>query len=171
MFHAHLQVLGAHPARFRSLWDVAVGGGPSNVHGAAVGSTSASSWSMDTVPGLAGASTDQQQQAPAGSNGNGSGSAAAAGASAGAASAASACSSSMDSSGALSSGEFSTWKFRSKGESKRIIDHMWWTEERGLRPISRWRMLNEAEIGPRGLPSEAYASDHIALCTEFEWLA
>lgn len=66
-------------------------------------------------------------------------------------------------------GEFSTWKFRSKGESKRIIDHMWWTEGRGLRPVARWRMLSEQEIGPCALPSAAYASDHIALCAEFEW--
>jgi hypothetical protein len=65
--------------------------------------------------------------------------------------------------------EFSTWKFRSGGESKRVIDHMYWTEGRGLRPVSRWRMLSEGEIGDTGLPCEGYASDHIALCCEFEW--
>jgi nocturnin len=65
--------------------------------------------------------------------------------------------------------EFSTWKFRSGGESKRVIDHMWWTRGRGLRPVSRWRMLSEREIGACGLPCEAYASDHVALCAEFSW--
>lgn len=72
--------------------------------------------------------------------------------------------------GALHGREFSTWKFRSGGESKRVIDHMWWTSGRGLRPLSRWRMLNESEIGEAGLPCERYASDHIALCCEFEWV-
>jgi nocturnin len=65
--------------------------------------------------------------------------------------------------------EFSTWKFRSKGESKRIIDHMWFTKDRRLTPTSRWRMLTEQEIGPNALPCGAYASDHQALCIEFEW--
>jgi len=65
--------------------------------------------------------------------------------------------------------EFSTWKFRSAGESKRIIDHMWFTRGRKLRPTSRWRMLTEKEIGPTALPCVAYASDHLALCVEFEW--
>lgn len=65
--------------------------------------------------------------------------------------------------------EFSTWKFRSKGESKRIIDHLWFTKDRRLKPVSRWRMLTEQEIGPNALPCGAYASDHQALCIEFEW--
>lgn len=58
---------------------------------------------------------------------------------------------------------------RSKGESKRIIDHIWFTKGRRLVPTSRWRMLTEDEIGPAALPSPAYASDHQALCCEFEW--
>ncbi len=62
--------------------------------------------------------------------------------------------------------EFSTWKFRSAGESKRIIDHVWYT---GLVPQQRWRMLSESEIGCDGLPCDKYPSDHIALCCEFEF--
>eukprot|EP00798_Chlamydomonas_sp_ICE-L_P025638 gene25638-11296_t len=65
--------------------------------------------------------------------------------------------------------EFSTWKFRSKGESKRIIDHLWFSNGHLMAPVSRWRMLNDEEIGPNGLPSSQYPSDHIALRTEFEW--
>ncbi|GLI63407.1 hypothetical protein VaNZ11_006371 [Volvox africanus] len=71
--------------------------------------------------------------------------------------------------------EFSTWKFRVKGESKRISDYIWFSG-RGkggtggpLRPLQRWRMLTEEEIGPGALPSAAYGSDHISLCCEFEW--
>lgn len=67
-------------------------------------------------------------------------------------------------------GEFSTWKFRSKGESKRIIDHIWFTSGRSIKPLSRWRMVTEEEIGVNGLPCEAYPSDHIALCSVFQWI-
>ena len=59
---------------------------------------------------------------------------------------------------------------RSKGESKRIIDHLWFTPGR-VQPVMRWRMLCEAEIGPRGLPSAEYGSDHLALMAEFGWVA
>ncbi|GIL78062.1 hypothetical protein Vretimale_7471 [Volvox reticuliferus] len=71
--------------------------------------------------------------------------------------------------------EFSTWKFRVKGESKRISDYIWFSGAgkggaRGpLRPLQRWRMLTEEEIGPGALPSAAYGSDHVSLCCEFEW--
>ncbi|GIL66810.1 hypothetical protein Vafri_20325 [Volvox africanus] len=71
--------------------------------------------------------------------------------------------------------EFSTWKFRVKGESKRISDYIWFSGggkggTRGpLRPLQRWRMLTEEEIGPGALPSAAYGSDHVSLCCEFEW--
>lgn len=65
--------------------------------------------------------------------------------------------------------EFSTWKFRVKGESKRISDYIWYSGCGALRPLSRWRMLTEAEIGPCALPSSSYASDHVSLCCEFEW--
>jgi hypothetical protein len=38
-----------------------------------------------------------------------------------------------------------------------------------LVPLWRWRMLNEQEVGPAGLPFERYGSDHMALCVELEW--
>ncbi|GFH06560.1 endo/exonuclease/phosphatase domain-containing protein [Haematococcus lacustris] len=65
--------------------------------------------------------------------------------------------------------EFSTWKFRSVGESKRVIDYILWTRGRGLQPVARWRMLTEQEIGPTGLPTLRYPSDHVALCADFQW--
>ncbi|KAJ9515260.1 hypothetical protein QJQ45_002391 [Haematococcus lacustris] len=65
--------------------------------------------------------------------------------------------------------EFSTWKFRSEGESKRVIDYILWTRGRGLQPVARWRMLTEQEIGPTGLPTLRYPSDHVALCADFQW--
>ncbi|KAG2449617.1 hypothetical protein HYH02_005150 [Chlamydomonas schloesseri] len=65
--------------------------------------------------------------------------------------------------------EFSTWKFRVKGESKRISDYIYFSGDGLLRPLQRWRMLTEEEIGPTALPSSAYASDHVSLCCEFEW--
>ncbi|KXZ50586.1 hypothetical protein GPECTOR_16g761 [Gonium pectorale] len=65
--------------------------------------------------------------------------------------------------------EFSTWKFRVKGESKRISDYIWFSGGGLLRPLQRWRMLTEEEIGPSALPSTSYASDHVSLCCEFEW--
>eukprot|EP00198_Chlamydomonas_reinhardtii_P008981 XP_001698318.1 predicted protein [Chlamydomonas reinhardtii] len=90
--------------------------------------------------------------AAAGSNGsNGAAAAAAAGA------------------GPSRSSEFSTWKFRVKGESKRISDYIYFSGGGPLRPLQRWRMLTEEEIGPTALPSPAYASDHVSLCCEFEW--
>ena len=66
--------------------------------------------------------------------------------------------------------EFSTWKFRSGGESRRTIDHVWWAQEGVLQPVRRWRMLSCADIGPCGLPSAGYGSDHVAVCCDFKWL-
>lgn len=165
----------AHPAHFRSIWDVAVGGAddPQSMHAASAGSSSSNGTSSmgssdQQQAAVQGAGTGGSSQNGAGPHNNGASKPSVSPSTNGSCDAAG---SSMDGCGGpLSSGEFSTWKFRSKGESKRIIDHMWWTEGRGLRPISRWRMLNENEIGPSALPSLAYASDHIALCTEFEWV-
>ncbi|KAG2495540.1 hypothetical protein HYH03_006483 [Edaphochlamys debaryana] len=82
----------------------------------------------------------------------------------------SATASTLASSSYMSVGEeFSTWKFRVKGESKRISDYIYFTGCGALRPLSRWRMLTEEEIGPDGLPNRAYGSDHVSLCCEFEW--
>lgn len=39
-----------------------------------------------------------------------------------------------------------------------------------LRPLRRWRALTPAEIGPAGLPTARYPSDHVALCVVFELL-
>lgn len=67
--------------------------------------------------------------------------------------------------------EFTTWKYRSKGESKRTIDYIWFSGDGCVSPVNRWRMLTEAEIGPNALPSCEYASDHVSVCCEFEWSA
>lgn len=65
--------------------------------------------------------------------------------------------------------EFTTWKFRSNGVAKRTIDYVWYTGAQ-LAPISRWRMLSEAEIGPEGLPNTSYPSDHMAVTCQFGWM-
>ena len=65
--------------------------------------------------------------------------------------------------------EFSTWKFRTGGEARRVIDHAFYSGA-ALAPTRRWRGPTRAEIGPGGLPCAAYPSDHVALLVEFEWL-
>lgn len=65
--------------------------------------------------------------------------------------------------------EFTTWKFRSNGVAKRTIDYVWYTGAQ-LSPVSRWRMLSEAEIGPAGLPNTVYPSDHMAVTCQFGWI-
>jgi hypothetical protein len=65
--------------------------------------------------------------------------------------------------------EFTTWKFRSTGAVKRTIDYIWYSQQQ-LAPISRWRMLSESEIGPEGLPSKQYPSDHMCVTCQFGWL-
>jgi hypothetical protein len=65
--------------------------------------------------------------------------------------------------------EFTTWKFRSNGVAKRTIDYVWYTGAQ-LVPVSRWRMLSEAEIGPAGLPSPVYPSDHMAVTCQLAWV-
>jgi hypothetical protein len=65
--------------------------------------------------------------------------------------------------------EFTTWKFRSSGVAKRTIDYIWYTGAQ-LVPVSRWRMLSEAEIGPSGLPNTMYPSDHMAVTCQFGWV-
>ena len=64
--------------------------------------------------------------------------------------------------------EFTTWKFRSNGAAKRTIDYVWYSGSQ-LVPVSRWRMLSEAEIGPAGLPNTQYPSDHMAVTCQFGW--
>jgi mRNA deadenylase 3'-5' endonuclease subunit Ccr4 len=65
--------------------------------------------------------------------------------------------------------EFTTWKFRSTGAVKRTIDYIWYSQQQ-LAPISRWRMLSESEIGPEGLPSKQYPSDHMCVTCRFGWV-
>lgn len=63
--------------------------------------------------------------------------------------------------------EFSTWKFRSGGETRRTIDYVWYSPS--LEPRARWRMPSVEEIGPGALPSAHYPSDHLAVCVELQW--
>ncbi|KAF6265890.1 Endonuclease/exonuclease/phosphatase [Scenedesmus sp. NREL 46B-D3] len=63
--------------------------------------------------------------------------------------------------------EFTTWKFRSTGAVKRTIDYIWYSEQQ-LAPTSRWLMLSELEIGPEGLPSKQYPSDHMSWVDKFQ---
>ncbi|GBF95430.1 hypothetical protein Rsub_08392 [Raphidocelis subcapitata] len=65
--------------------------------------------------------------------------------------------------------EFTTWKFRTGGEARRVIDFIYYGQP-ALAPSARWRMLGSAEIGPGGLPCAAYPSDHQAVLAAFEWL-
>lgn len=72
------------------------------------------------------------------------------------------CQSSMD-----TKQPFSTWKFRSDGESKRIIDYIWYSADDRLQLASHWQLPSEDSIGDAGLPSLEYPSDHLALCCCF----
>ena len=67
--------------------------------------------------------------------------------------------------------EFTTWKFRSCGESRRTIDYIWFSSQGGLKPASRWQMPSQADIGPQGLPCDIYPSDHLSVCCDFRWAA
>ncbi|DBA92988.1 TPA: hypothetical protein ACH3X2_003330 [Trebouxia sp. C0005] len=62
---------------------------------------------------------------------------------------------------------FSTWKFRSDGESKRIIDYIWYSADNRLQLVSHWQLPSEAAIGATGLPTLELPSDHLALCCSF----
>lgn len=62
---------------------------------------------------------------------------------------------------------FSTWKFRSDGESKRTIDYIWYSIDDRLQLVSHWQLPSEAAIGATGLPTLDLPSDHLALCCSF----
>ncbi|KAI8472144.1 MAG: DNase I-like protein [Monoraphidium minutum] len=64
--------------------------------------------------------------------------------------------------------EFTTWKFRPQGESRRVIDHLFFSPA-ALAPAARWRMPGAADVGPGGLPCAAYPSDHMAVMCELAW--
>eukprot|EP00884_Botryococcus_braunii_P001983 jgi/Botrbrau1/11786/Bobra.0195s0110.1 len=63
---------------------------------------------------------------------------------------------------------YTTWKFRSDGEVKRIIDYIWFSNDPRLQPVSRWGIPHPAEIGYDGLPSAQYPSDHLSVVCDFE---
>lgn len=59
-----------------------------------------------------------------------------------------------------------SWKFRPAGESQYTIDYIWFTSD-SLKVDSIWTLPTEEEIGPNGLPSPSYPSDHLSLCSCF----
>lgn len=65
---------------------------------------------------------------------------------------------------------FTTWKFRTEGQKKAMIDYIWYAEGRGLVLEGITQLPGAEEIGENGLPSEKYPSDHLALVADFEWL-
>lgn len=68
---------------------------------------------------------------------------------------------------ALEEALLTTWKFRAEGESRRIIDYIWYTAE--LQPVARWLTPSAADIGVDALPSMAYPSDHLACLATLQW--
>jgi hypothetical protein len=141
---AALQAVYGHALRFQSIWDQAVLPDPPPQAAAAPTSGANGSGSAPAAAGAGFASTNGRGMLPTAAAG-------------------------LAGAGAASQPEFSTWKFRSKGESRRVIDYIWFSGGGQLRPLQRWRMPTQEEIGPCALPSASYASDHISMCAEFEW--
>lgn len=66
---------------------------------------------------------------------------------------------------------YTTWKFKSREqkneqEESRTIDYIFYRSE-NLHPIAYLEFPTKTEIGPNGLPSANYPSDHLALNTIF----
>jgi len=65
---------------------------------------------------------------------------------------------------------FTTWKFREhdgiEDEQCRAIDYIFYKPE-GFVPIAILTLPSKEDIGPNGLPSNEYPSDHLALETVF----
>jgi len=66
---------------------------------------------------------------------------------------------------------YTTWKFKSREENKekeesRTIDYIFYRPE-NLTPIAYLEFPTKADIGPNGLPSASYPSDHLALQSIF----
>ena len=66
---------------------------------------------------------------------------------------------------------FTTWKFKSREEKhekeeSRTIDYIFYRSKQ-LIPIAYLGVPTKTEIGPNGLPSANYPSDHIALQSVF----
>lgn len=170
-----LQEVRQHPAGFISMWDVPPTGPfeGSSITSISAGSIEDSARQATTTNNNNNGNSNGNgtYSNGNGANGNGNGSSTNGNGSSGAAASATASASTSASmnmnSWALA--EFSTWKFRSSGESKRVIDQIWFTTGRQLEPIKRWKMLTAEQIGPTALPTSGYPSDHIALCCEFGW--
>lgn len=66
---------------------------------------------------------------------------------------------------------FTTWKFRAhdgiEQEQCRTIDYIFYKPQ-GLTPVAILKLPSKEEIGPNGLPSNEYPSDHLALETIFK---
>ena len=85
----------------------------------------------------------------------------------------------MPGSGGISSGrrQQHSWRMQARQPAllcsrRRLGVALWarFSRDRRLRPLRRWRALTPAEIGPAGLPTARYPSDHVALCVVFELL-
>jgi len=62
-------------------------------------------------------------------------------------------------------GAFTTWKFRTGGQKRDVIDFVF---SRGaLSPVARWSLPSVDDVGPDALPSARYPSDHLAIVAEF----
>ena len=61
-----------------------------------------------------------------------------------------------------------SWKYRPEKESKYTIDYIWYTLQQ-LQVNAVWGIPSEEAIGENALPGWSYPSDHIALCTCFEF--
>jgi hypothetical protein len=83
-----------------------------------------------------------------------------------------ACSSGGAGNGSSSSGsskeEWTTWKVRSNGEVRRIIDYVWYCPQQ-LVQISRWAPLEPEAVGCAALPCASYPSDHLAVWCRLGW--
>lgn len=62
---------------------------------------------------------------------------------------------------------FTTWKYRSDGEKRCVIDYIW--SSKHLQATRRWVTPTITDIGPQALPCAHYGSDHIAVAAEFNW--
>ena len=61
-----------------------------------------------------------------------------------------------------------SWKFRPGREFKYTIDYIWYSSQ-NLQVKGVWGIPSEEDIGENALPGLCYPSDHIALCTEFNF--
>jgi nocturnin len=179
-----VRTLSGHELGLKSIWDVAWAPGAAEHSNGSNGSngkhSSNGKGSLKTVQPTNGSSSSGPggNGQPSSSEGAGAAAAAAAAASGGSgnghqSNAEAATAGSSNNKGkpapAQQGCEFTTWKFRSNGVAKRTIDYVWYTGAQ-LVPVSRWRMLSEAEIGPAGLPSPVYPSDHMAVTCQLAWV-